>query len=376
MTPNLATTSGLKNKIEINDITQNVARFIRHIQLDSGAIPWFENGKLDPWDHCEAIMALNIVGDSVSAEKAFTWLKENQNKDGSWFAKYFGFDAESKQKDDDHFKIETNFVAYPATALWHHFLCFKDADFLSSHFYMIQKAIDFVVSHQTEEGDIQWALYQTQATLERSAKRSPLEELPKDALVTACASVLRSLECAIAIAETLNEQTYVTRWQHAHKKLADALKNKPWRFDRTWASKERFSMDWFYPILSGVYSQAEAALRIEQNQDKFIVEGLGCKCVSDEPWVTVAESCELVMALIASGKTTQADTIFHQLLRWQDTDGGFWTGWVYKDKCIWPEEKTTWTAAAISLAADALYGLTPAQKLFTTPSGIYCDLLI
>jgi hypothetical protein len=31
---------------------------------------------------------------------------------------------------------------------------------------------------------------------------------------------------------------------------------------------------------------------------------------------------------------------------------------------IWPEERTTWTNAAVLMAADALYDLTPASRLF------------
>jgi hypothetical protein len=32
---------------------------------------------------------------------------------------------------------------------------------------------------------------------------------------------------------------------------------------------------------------------------------------------------------------------------------------------IWPEDKLTWTNAAVLLAADALYDLTPASRLFS-----------
>jgi len=35
---------------------------------------------------------------------------------------------------------------------------------------------------------------------------------------------------------------------------------------------------------------------------------------------------------------------------------------------IWPEERTSWTAAAVLLAYDALCGLTPASRLFSHAS--------
>ena len=39
-------------------------------------------------------------------------------------------------------------------------------------------------------------------------------------------------------------------------------------------------------------------------------------------------------------------------------------GWQYKEKIFWPNEKPTWTAAAMLLAADAVFGYTSAADLF------------
>ncbi len=331
-------------------LSQRIADFILSEQQSDGAIPWFRTGKLDPWDHCEAIMALSVAGQFDAAIAGLNWLQTQQLDNGAWYAAYFDQDAAPKDK------IETNFVAYPATALWHLYQCQKDIDVLRTYFPMIERAIDFVLSHQRREGDIQWA-------------QSQQEALPNDALVTACSSITRSLECAVNCADVLGHN--YAHWQHAHQRLADTLKNKPWRFDRSWESKARFSMDWFYPILAGIYTEQEAQTRLKQSWSRFVVKDLGCKCVDDEPWVTVAESCELIMAIAAAGQKALAQRMFTLLLRWEDHDGGFWTGYVYRDNSIWPEEKPTWTAAAVSLAADALYGLSPAQHVFTTPSGLF-----
>ncbi|MFL0800159.1 MAG: prenyltransferase [Agarilytica sp.] len=332
-------------------ILHHVHRYILSCQRADGAILWFEDGKLDPWDHTEAAMGLSINGDFKGFRHAFDWLINIQNSDGSWFAKYYGALTD---EDLDRAKIETNFVAYPACGLWHYFLISQDIDYVQRAFPYIEKAINFVLSHQSEEGDIQWAC-------------SSQETLPKDALITACASILRSLECAIMLAERLD---IPHTWTPHYIKLADTLKNKPWRFDRTWEPKTRFSMDWFYPILSGIYSKEEAQQRLNVRWDEFVHPEYGCRCVNDEPWVTIAESCELTLALIASGQQSKAHKLFNQLLRWQDEDGGFWTGYTYRDKVIWPKEKTTWTAAATLLALDALENITPASTLFTTESGL------
>ena len=49
-----------------------------------------------------------------------------------------------------------------------------------------------------------------------------------------------------------------------------------------------------------------ANARLAARWHDFVEEGLGCRCVQEEPWVTVAESCELVMALLAAGDHARA----------------------------------------------------------------------
>jgi len=323
--------------------------YIRSCQHSKGAIPWFEGGILDPWDHTEALMALSLGGYTDEARLALQWLETSQSEDGYWFANY------RDNRPTNNKKIETNFVAYPATGLWHHYLLTQDKQSLKKFYPMVEKAINYVIAQQSPEGDIQWALCDG-------------EVLPRDALVTACSSILRSLECAIACAEVLNKNTQA--WLESYQRLFNALKNKPWRFDRTWESKERYSMDWFYPVLAGIYGEAESRLRLKESWNKFYQDEVGCRCVSDEPWMTVAESCELSLALSASGKKQEAIALLNTLLKWQDKDGGFWTGYNFRDNTIWPREKTTWTAGAFVLAMDAAFSLSPASHLFTSYSSV------
>ena len=47
-------------------------------------------------------------------------------------------------------------------------------------------------------------------------------------------------------------------------------------------------------------------------------------------------------------------------------DGRYWTGIVYPEEVHFPDDETsTYTAAAVVLAADALVDATPASRLFT-----------
>lgn len=323
--------------------------FILRQQLTNGCIPWFDGGKADPWDHIEAAMGLTIGGELAAAQKAYQWLAQEQLPDGSWWANYLN----GEPLDRDH--RETNFVAYIATGIWHYFLVTDDKDFLTQLFPCVARAIDFVLRYQASSGEIYWAV-----AADGHAKR--------DALVTACASIYKSLECAINCAEVL--QADVDHWRLARKRLGQTLRHHPECFDRTWATKERYSMDWFYPILTGVISGKAAQQRIESKWTTFVEIDKGCRCVSDEPWVTVAESCELTLALLAAGQSTRALHLFSWLHQWVDTDGGYWTGYNFRDQVIWPLEKTTWTAGAILLAADALTDYTAASTLFTQTSAI------
>ena len=70
--------------------------YIKSIQYKSGAIPSNEDGTHDPWDHIESIMGLNIYKDIEASKSAFNWLIENQNSDGSWYAKYHDKNAIEK----------------------------------------------------------------------------------------------------------------------------------------------------------------------------------------------------------------------------------------------------------------------------------------
>ena len=45
-------------------------------------------------------------------------------------------------------------------------------------------------------------------------------------------------------------------------------------------------------------------------------------------------------------------------------DGGYWTGYVFADEAVWPVEQTTYTAAAVVLAVDALSVTTPGSDIF------------
>ena len=316
--------------------------YILEVQNQDGSIPWEKGKKLDPWDHIEAAMGLSIAGNKVEAEKAFIWLSDNQLDDGSWYSEYIESVPQTKRR-------ETNFSAYLATGLLHYFLIFEDKKFLERLFPSLEKAMDFVISSQTSKGDIYWA------------KEEGIEILD-DSLITGSSSIYKSLECAIAIYNILGKP--IENLKESRLSLKNSINNNPERYDRSWESKSRYSMDWYYPILCGVYDDKKGISIIDSKWSDFIVLGMGCKCVVEEPWVTVAESSELVIALVKLGLIKKAEYIFNSLHQWRDEDGLYWTGYVYTDEKFWPVEKPTWTAGAVLLAADSLYRFTRGSDLF------------
>lgn len=323
---------------------EETVNYIEEVQLESGLIPWYENGTADPWDHVESAMGLSIGGRFQAAKQAYEWMSKNQLEDGSWYAAY-NYDGSVADR-----TRETHRSSYVATGVWHHYLITGDESFLEQMWPTVRRAISFTLRLQTEHGDVEWAINED-------------DEVDHDSLLTGCSSIFKSLECAINIAETIN--TDFDGWKFARKRLGRAIRNKPHRFDRTWESKDRYSMNWFYPVLCGVYTGVPAHIRMTRYWDEFVEMGLGCRCVSDEPWVTVAETSELIMSLEAIGEHSQAATLFSWLYQWQDGDGGYWTGYQFDEETLWPEEKPTWTAGAVLLAADALADTTPASKLFS-----------
>ena len=325
-----------------------VANFIASVQKTNGEIPWSNGDKTDPWDHVEAAMGLSVGGYLNEARRAYMWMAASQNKDGSWYASYRNGVAEDMTRD-------ANFSAYIAVGVWHYFLITEDTNFLRLMWPSVKAAIHFVMRLQAPAGNIYWAL-------NCDGLVDPMS------LLTGSSSIHFSLQCALAIASVLGEKT--TEWQAASDRLKYAIQHKPYHFNMT---KSRYAMDWFYPILSGALTGAVAKRRLFKLWKRFIVEGQGVKCVSDRPWITIAETAELVLTLVAMGSDNLAAIILGWILGKKYEDGSYWCGYTWPDMVIWPEEKITWTNAAVLLAADAVYRLTSASNLFRHPNATLSD---
>ena len=322
------------------DELQATGEHLASLQLDSGMIPWFPGGHCDPWNHVETAMALDVAGFHDEAERAYEWLAATQRADGSWHA-YYRSDGTVEET-----KLDTNVCAYIATGVCHHLKSTWDRGFADNLWPTVERALDFVLSLRRPDGLPLWAV-------------EP-DERPWDyALLTGTASIQHALRCGAALGRLLGSERH--DWIEAADVMAEVIRNDPSVFE----PKTRWAMDWYYPVLTGALTGEAAKVRLADGWDTFAMEGLGIRCVSDEPWVTASETAECALAYAAIGDLSTAT----DLLEWTRThrreDGSYWTGIVYPEPVLFPfDEHTSYTAAAVVLAVDAITRTTPASGIF------------
>ena len=308
------------------------AASIAAMQEPSGAIPWTLGEHVDIWNHVEAAMAMLVGGHVEAAERALAWIPTMQRDDGSWPMKIVG-----GQVDDP--RGEVNMSAYFAVGLWHLWLVRRDISFIRRYWPSVRAGLDWVVSQQTEFGGINW---------------TPTESF---SLLAGSSSIYQSLRAGVAIAELVDDPQ--PEWELAGGRLGHALREHRDLF----LEKAKFSMDWYYPVLGGAVRGQAGIDLISSRWDDFVVPGLGILCVDTNPWVTGAETCELVMALDCLDDHARALRLYADMQHLRHESGGYWTGYVHPDDVFWPAEQTTYTAAAVILAADELSRTSPASGI-------------
>ncbi|MDP8937224.1 MAG: prenyltransferase [Actinomycetota bacterium] len=302
---------------------------IAAVQLADGMIPWFPGGHADPWNHVEAAMALTTGGRLAQAERAYRWLAATQRPDGAWHQYY----ETGRVKEAT---LDANVTAYVATGVRHHFLATGDTAFLAEMWPVVDAAVGFVLELQAPGGEILWA---------RHADGTPWAF----ALLTASSSTCHSLRNAVAVATALGYER--PEWERAAERLAEAVVERPGSF----LPKDRWAMDWYYPVLAGLVRGERGRDWLRLGRRRFVMDGLGVRCVADKPWVTAAETCECAIAHAVVGETDVARDLLASTRHLRHPDGSYFTGMVHPERVEFPRgERTTYTAAAVVLAADAL----------------------
>jgi hypothetical protein len=321
------------------DELRTSGEWLRQQQHESGLVPWFTGGHADPWNHVEAAMALTVAGFVAEAKLAYRWLAVHQLGDGSWFHYYLDGGVESA-------RLDSNVCAYIATGLLHYVLATGDSEFAQELWPVIEKALDFVLACQREDGSVAWS-------------RLPNGSLASGSLIAGSSSLSHSLQSAARLAEMLGHdgQPYT----HARERLIASFTHSPHHY----LDKQRFAMDWYYPVLAGVTSAETAIATLQSKEALFVSPEKGVRCVSDHEWCTTAETAEASMAYLRSGLRSEARALLSTTRRHRHDDGSYWTGTAEPNGATFPpDECSTYSVAAVMLASDAIDKFTPASELF------------
>lgn len=322
---------------------------LARVQRADGMIPWAPGQHADPWNHVEAAMALTVGGFGHEAAAAYRWLARAQHDDGSWCTYYLP-SAPGGIEDD---RRDTNVCAYVATGALHHLRATGDRAAALERWPMVERAIDFVLGHQQADGALRWSV-------QPDGSSDPAGPSNRFALLTGSASAYHSLRGAVALAEQLGCER--PDWELAAGRLATAV---AFREDELFEPKRPWAMDWYYPVLCGAVGGDAGRARLLAGWPRFVTEGLGVRCIDDHPWYTGAETAECATAHATVGLHDEARALLHWAARLRRPDGGYWTGTVEPAGRTFPhDERSTYTAAAIILADDCLYGTGPASGIF------------
>ncbi len=317
--------------------TQTVQALAR-AQLPNGCIPWFECGRWDPWDLVEAAMALDAGGAHGAARAAYDFLARRQRHDGAWACPIVGGDRWTQV-------LDSNGAAYVAVGVWHHVLVTEDEGALHALWPVVERGVEFALDLQMANGAIAWS---------RNLSGDPGDH----ALLTGCSCLVMSIGCGVDLARAMGDER--PDWELARESLRQAIAADGSQF----VDRSRYSMDWYYPVLAGVLQDDAARSRIESGWDRYVVDGLGVRCVDDRPWITSAETGEAAMALTRCGMVEEASALFDWVQYQRHHDGSYWTGATFPDGRHFPNERTTWSGAAMLLANDVIAGRGPIAQIF------------
>jgi hypothetical protein len=314
------------------------AAWIAENQRSDGLIAWTPGGVADPWNHVEAAMALDVVGRHGDARRAYDHLLARQRDDGS-----FPVDL----ADDSERRVDTNTVAYAAAGLFHHAVATGDGRYATRVFPAVERALEFVVGCQLPGGAVAWNVDADGVTATH-------------ALVAGSSSVLLSLRCGARLASLVGLER--PAWQARAGEIAVAVRDRTSPF----FDKSEFAMDWYYPVLAGAIVGGAATEHLAAGGSGFVTAD-GVRCRSDGRWVTTAESAEVAIARAVCGDIVGAAATLATVADKRQPSGAYLTGLVYPERSQFPPgEATTYSAAAVLLAADLLVGGRPTAAVFAS----------
>ena len=210
---------------------------------------------------------------------------------------------------------------------------------------VVERAIEFVLRYQYADGTIAWSL-------------DSLGRRESYALLTGSSSIFHSLRCAVALAERFDVAK--PAWELAAGRLGHAVAHHPGAF----APKNEFAMDWYYPIFSGAIFAEAGLRRVDDGWERHVMDGLRSAMRVDERLGDGRRDRRVrVGARRARPDESRVGPLQLRVVIAART--GPWTGIAYPSEVTFPDRETTsYTTAAIILAADALTSSSEAAGLF------------
>ena len=282
------------------------ARHLTRLQRPSGMIPWFPGGHCDPWNHVEAAMALDVAGFHDEAFAAYRWLVDTQHPTarGTTTTRTTG---PSRSRSSTPTSSLTSPPVSGTTGSARRSK--SDAEAL---WPTVERAMAWVLGHRRDDGLVLWAV---EADDTRTWDY---------ALLTGSSSIAHALICGDQLGRVVGHRR--PTWVRAADVIVDAIVNRPEAFE----PKDRFAMDWYYPVLSGAMDVSAGKARLADGWSTFVMDGLGTRCVSDEPWVTASETAETAIAFATIGDfATRPPICSAGPARTAAKTVSYWTGIVY-----------------------------------------------
>ena len=254
-------------------------------------------------------------------------------------------------------KLDANVCAYVAAGVWHHVLLFDDDGFAEAMWPVVERAIDFVLDLQTPRGEILWA---------RHADGTPWSF-----------ALLTGSSLDLPLAALRHRPGRAARPRAAR---LGAVGRPPRPRHRPRARRLRAEA----PLGDGLV--LPGALRRRRRRGRPRAAGGAVRPVRrrrprrplrERPAVDHRRRDLRVRPRPPRRRRAgTAEELFSWTAQYRHDDGRYWTGTVYPDEARFPAgERSTYTAASVVLAADALAGASPASKLFVDHDAVLPGLM-
>ena len=344
---------GLVSATDLHATVDGIAEW----QLPSGMIPWFPGGHADPWNHVEAAMALDLGGRRREADRAYEWLVDLQRADGSWHQYYVAGDDGRTQVEQD--KLDANVVRLRRRR--------RLAPLAAHRRPRLRR--DAVAGRR--------AGHRLRARPPDPARRDPLGPPRRRHPV--------DLRPAHRLVVDLPQPALRHRPRRAARPRAPrlgALRRPAGPRDPRRARRLRPQA----PLGHGLVLPGARRRRARRRRPRpastsaatrsssTAAACAACPTARGSPWPRPASA---PWPTSPSATASTAETLFGWAQQFRhDDDGRYWTGTVFPDEARFPGgERSTYTAASVVLAADALAGSTPASALFVETAAVLPPLM-